>query len=111
MNNIELQNLWHIANRDHLLSYLMNSEKKFVVLALVLIDEIESIKVMIRKHIKEKSKIYKNIMFLYYPLKKEDFGKIWELLPNDVDSYPRIYHLYDVDKMLGEVWNLKDKSK
>lgn len=105
------QNLWHIANRDHLLSCLMDSKKKFVVLTLVLMNEDDSVKVMLRKHIKEKSKIYKNIIFLYYPLKKDDFGKIWELLPNDEASYPRIYHLYDVDKMLGEVWNLKDKSK
>lgn len=111
MTETQFQNLWHIANRDHLLSCLIESKKKFVVLTLVLIDQEDSIKVMLRKYIKEKSKIYKNIIFLYYPLKKDDFGKIWELLPNDIDSYPRIYHLYDVDKMLGEVWNLKDKSK
>lgn len=105
------ENLWHVANRDHLLSCLMDSSKRFVVLTLVLMNEDENVKVMLRKHIKEKSKIYKNIIFLYYPLKKEDFGKIWDLLPNDETSYPRIYHLYDVDEMMGEVWNLKDKSK
>ncbi len=104
------QNLLHIANRDHLISYLLDTKEKFVVLALVLIDTPDQTKVIIRKHIKEKSKLYPNVIFLYCSLKKDDCGKVWNLLPEDESKYPIICHVYDIEKKLGEVFKFKDRS-
>lgn len=107
---IQQTNLGQPINRDDLLFHLMSGKGKFIVLTLVLLETNESIKIALRKYIKKKSKIYPNVLFLYYAVRNDDFGKIWDMLPNDPDTYPRVYHLYDVDKWLGEVWNLHDKN-
>lgn len=106
----ELKNLWQVINRDDLLYHLRNSEKKFIVLTLVLLDTDESLKGTLRKYIKRKSIEYPNISFVYYSLRKEDFGKIGSLVPNDLSHYPVMYHIYNKTKMLVEVPSI-DKSK
>jgi hypothetical protein len=112
-------NLWQIENRDKLLSFLMDSKKKITVLTVVMSNSSENNKIMLRKYIKSKSKIYKNVNFVYYVVKKNDFDTIifkneknknLNLLPND-NGYPRIWHLFDCDKCLGEIFNICDESE
>ena len=69
-------NLLEIIKFDDLLKKLREGENKFIVLAVTLDETQESIKIMLRKFIKEKSKIYPKVTFLYYKLQKNDLGKL-----------------------------------
>ena len=88
-------NLWHIVNFDDLAILLRNNEKRFVVLTIITNETSELIRVMLRKLIKEKAKIYPNVFFLYYKAQKNDFGNLKPLLEEDITKYPKIFHLYN----------------
>lgn len=105
------QNLFQVANRDDLLFHLRGGEGKIIVLTLVLLETDDAIKTMLRKYIKRKSEQYPSVFFLYYNVRKEDFGKVGKLLPDDKKTYPRLYHIFNVVKLMGQVWNINKTNK
>jgi hypothetical protein len=105
------QNLFQVANRDDLLFHLRGGEGKIIVLTLVLLETDEAIKTMLRKYIKRKSEQYPSVFFLYYNVRNEDFGKVGKLLPDDKKTYPRLYHIFNVVKLMGQIWNINKTNK
>jgi hypothetical protein len=95
-------NLWEIIKFDDLVFLLRNAEKRFIVLSIITEETDENIKKMIKVFIKEKSKIYPKVTFLFYKAKKSDFGKLDPMFDKDITKYPKIIHIWDVrDIMLG----------
>lgn len=103
-------NLWEIVNFDDLTRLLRNSEKKFLVLAVLNNDTKEHIRIMIRKFMKDKSKIYSKVTFLIYKAQKNDFGKMDPLLDKDQTKYPKIFHIYDVRQVLSGTMSIDNKE-
>ena len=97
------QNLWQIVNRDDLLYFLRGGKGKFIVLTMVLLSTNDNTKKLIKKFIKNKSKQYPHITFLYYVVRSEDFSKKISFLNNNVDEYPKMCHIYNIDTMLIEL--------
>ena len=97
------QNLWQIVNRDDLLYFLRGGKGKFIVLTMVLLSTDDNTKKIIKKFIKNKSKQYPHITFLYYVVRNEDFSKKISFLNNNVNEYPKMCHIYNVDTMLIEL--------
>ena len=60
------QNLLEIIKFDDLLKKLREGNDKFTVLVITLNNTETSKKIMLRKFIKEKSKIYPKVNFLYF---------------------------------------------
>ena len=89
------ENLYQVVNMDDLFYFLRGGKDKLIVLSLVLLSTDENIKRMIRKYIKEKSKQYQGAMFLYYAVRKEDFGRI-SFLTDNVASYPKMCHIFNI---------------
>jgi len=88
-------NLWHITSFDDLPVVLKNNQQNFVVLTIITNDTTEQIRVMLRKYIKEKSKLYPKVVFLYYKAQRNDFGNLKPLLDSDATQYPKMFHLYE----------------
>lgn len=95
-------NIWQIVSRDDLMYFLRKGVKQFVVLALVLSNTPKELKSLIKKIMKQKANKYKNVTFLYYTVRPEDFNKI-SILDGDVEKYPKICHIYDVKDLLRYV--------
>lgn len=96
------QNLWQIVNYDDLLHFLRKGKNKYTVLAIVLLKGEDNIKKIIKKFIKEKSKLYPHITFLYYVVRNEDFGRA-SFVTNKTQEYPKLCHIYNITEMLIEV--------
>jgi hypothetical protein len=52
--------------------------------------------------LKQKSKIFPNVLFLYYVTNKSEFGKN-SLLPKTALNYPCINHIYDIYELIVSV--------
>lgn len=94
-------NLFEAENYNVLFKSLVNSRKEFIILTLVLEKNDKHIKSMIRKFIKKKSQKYLNLTFIYYVVQKDDLGKINPILGTDLSKYPKMYHIFDVEDILG----------
>ena len=95
-------------NRDDLLFNIKSN--KIVVIGLVLNETEQSIKLMIRKYLKNKSREYPNVVFLYFVARNEDLGKIGDLLTTDTTKYPQLWHIYDVKNLLTKVTAIDDTT-
>jgi hypothetical protein len=65
----------------------------------VLLDTDDRIKGMIKKFIKKKAEVLPNVLFLYYVVRNEDFGKNG-LLEKDKTKYPKMCHMYGMTELL-----------
>jgi hypothetical protein len=95
-------NLWEILEYSDLIRLLHQGKNKFIILTLVDNNTSQSIKTMLKRFIREKSKIYKNATFLFYKVKKCDLGMLPPMIEDD-NRYPKMFHLYDVNEILGGV--------
>jgi len=96
------QNIWEIVTVNDLVKILKEKEKKFVVVALTLKDTPLEIVKLIKKFLKDYSKKYKNLTFLYYKVNDKDLGRI-SLLHKDKLEYPFVYHIYDINNIFVSV--------
>ncbi len=96
------QNIWEVVTFEDLLYFLRKSEKKFVILGLVLNQTPKNIKFTIKKFMKNKADDYQHITFLYYKVRPEDFGRL-SILGKDVNVYPKMCHIYNIKELLMEV--------
>jgi hypothetical protein len=104
INNIIImsQNIWEIVTVTDLIKILKENEQKFVIIALTLNDTpVETTKIL-KKFLKDYSKKYKNITFLYFKVADKDLGRI-SLLNKDKSEYPFLYHIYDVNNIFVSV--------
>jgi len=93
-------NIWEVTTIIDLASILRS--QLTVILGLVLPLTPESDKVMIRKFLKEKSKKFSQITFIYMIVPKESMGKLG-IINSDPDTYPLIYHIRDGNNILVAV--------
>lgn len=103
-------NLWEIIKFDDLVYLLRNAEKRFVVLSIITEDTDESIKKMIKVFVKEKSKLYPRVTFLFYKAKKQDFGRLQPMFDKDITKYPKLFHVWDVKEILTGVLAVDNKE-
>jgi hypothetical protein len=105
-------NLWEIFKFDDLKKILRNSEKKFVVLAIITRDTSDPIRIMLKKFIKEKSKVYPRVTFLFYKAEKSDFGGLAPMFnENESDTlFPKLYHIYNVMHILSGVERVDNRE-
>jgi len=96
------QNIWEIVTVNDLVKILKEKEKKFVIVALTLKDTPVEIVKLIKKFLKDYSKKYKNLTFLYYKVNDKDLGRI-SLLHKDKLEYPFVYHIYDINNIFVSV--------
>lgn len=87
---------------DDLLYFLRNGKNKIIVLTMVLLNTEEDLKKDIRRFIKRKSEKYPNIIFLYYAVRDDDFGRI-SIISKNKKEYPKMCHIYNVTDLLVEV--------
>jgi ribosomal protein L30E len=96
------RNIWEIVNVTDLVKILKENEQKFVIVALTLQNTPSDDIKLIKKFLKDYSKKYKNLTFLYFKVNDKDLGRI-SLLKTDKSEYPFIYHIYDVNNIFVSV--------
>ena len=94
----------------HLAYLLRNAEKQFVVLTVITEETDESIKKMMKLFIKDKAKLYPKVKFLFYSAKKQDFGKWDPVFNKNMSEYPKMFHLWDVKRILTGVISIDNKE-
>ena len=106
---MSLQNIAEVTHVEGIEKLLKNSFTRFVILAFTLKSTPNDTKIYIRKWLKETSKKFSNILFLYFCADKKDLGKM-NLLPDDDSGYPFIYHIVDVKNILVKVNNANSET-
>ena len=96
------QNIWEIVTVTDLMKILKEHEQKFVIIAITLQNTPQETVKMLKKFLKDYSKKYKNITFLYFNVADKDLGRI-SLLNKDKSEYPFLYHVYDVKNIFVSV--------
>ena len=95
-------NIWEVVCVSDLIKILKDSPQQFIILGIVLESTPKSIQVIIKKFLKEKSKHFPNMKFLYFKANQKDLGKI-SLLDKDETQYPFVYHIYDTSNIFIKV--------
>lgn len=95
------KNMFEVDIND-LFYILRNSVDRYVVLAIVTPETNDHIRIMIRKYIKTKSKMFPHVTFLYFVLQKKDCGRA-SFLTNNLHDYPKLCHIYNVDNMMIDI--------
>jgi hypothetical protein len=95
-------NIWEVVCLSDLIKILKDSSQQFVIVGIVLESTPKSTQIVIKKFLKEKSKSYPNMKFLYFKATQKDLGKI-SLLDKDELQYPFVYHIYDSSNIFIKV--------
>jgi len=93
-------NIWEATNITDLATLLRSYNT--VILGLVLPETHDSDKVMIRKFLKDKSKKFNQLIFVYMVVPKECMGKLG-IINLDRATYPLIYHIRNGNNILVAV--------
>lgn len=102
------KNLWQVMKYDDLLYLLRQSEKgRHVTLCIVLRSTPDNIKSSIKKFLKDKSRIFPNVTFLYFIANKKDLGAIPNVVDKDESEYPVMRYIYNVKELLGSVYSIE----
>jgi hypothetical protein len=96
------QNIWEIVTVNDLVKILKEHENKFVIIGLTLQDTPIDMSKIIKKFLKDYSKIYKNITFLYLNVLDKDLGRI-NIIKKDKSEYPFVYHIYNTSDIFVSV--------
>ncbi len=102
-------NIWEVVCVSDLIKILKDSPQQFIILGIVLESTPKSIQVIIKKFLKEKSKLFPNMKFLYFKANQKDLGKI-SLLDKDDTKYPYVYHIYDTTNIFIKVHSANQQS-
>jgi hypothetical protein len=103
-------NLWEIIKFDDLVLLLKNAENKFLVLSIITEDTDNKTKRIIKLFMKDKAKIYSKVTFLFYQAKKKDFGKLMPMFDKKMDKYPKMFHIWDIKKIITEVFSIDNRE-
>jgi hypothetical protein len=102
-------NIWEVVCVSDLIKILKDSPQQFIILGIVLETTPKSNQVIIKKFLKEKSKHFPNMKFLYFKANQKDLGKI-SLLDKDETKYPYVYHIYDTTNIFIKVHSANQQS-
>jgi len=102
-------NIWEVVSITDLIKIIKEHPKQFIMLGITLDKNDNSIKSYIKKFLKQKSKLYPNIIFLYFKASLKDLGKI-SLLDKDINLYPLIYSIYDVSTVFIKITSAVEES-
>lgn len=102
-------NIWEVVCVSDLIKILKDSPQQFIILGIVLESTPKSNQVIIKKFLKEKSKHFPNMKFLYFKANQKDLGKI-SLLDKDETKYPYVYHIYDTTNIFIKVHSANQQS-
>ena len=102
-------NIWEVVCVSDLIKILKDSPQQFIILGIVLETTPKSNQVIIKKFLKEKSKMFPNMKFLYFKANQKDLGKI-SLLDKDDTKYPYVYHIYDTTNIFIKVHSANQES-
>ena len=102
-------NIWEVVCVSDLIKILKDSPQQFIILGIVLETTPKSNQVIIKKFLKEKSKMFPNMKFLYFKANQKDLGKI-SLLDKDDTKYPYVYHIYDTTNIFIKVHSANQQS-
>lgn len=102
-------NIWEVVCVSDLIKILKDSPQQFIILGIVLETTPKSNQVIIKKFLKEKSKKFPNMKFLYFKANQKDLGKI-SLLDKDETKYPYVYHIYDTTNIFIKVHSANQQS-
>ena len=102
-------NIWEIVSITDLIKIIKEHPKQFIMLGITLDNNSADIKIYIKKFLKQKSKIYPNMIFLYFKANIKDLGKI-SLLDKDVNLYPLMYSIYDVNSIFIKITSAVQES-
>jgi len=94
------QNLYQIQKYSDLVDFLKGGKDKFIILTLIDDNTDTNIRNMLKKYIKDKSKKFTNVLFLYYVVKPEDAGRVHIGKEDLTKSTPKMLHIYDVHTLL-----------
>jgi hypothetical protein len=97
-----MNNIWEVVTVPDLIKIIKENPEKFVILSLVLDSTPKITQTFIKKFIKDKSKKFPNMTFLYFKVSKRDMGK-FSLIETNQDVYPLIYHIYDINNIFIKV--------
>jgi hypothetical protein len=101
------RNIWEVKNINDF-AYLL--KHNFTVVAgLVLSDNTEQQKITMRKFLKEKSKKFYLITFVYFKVPKEILGS-FGIIKEDKKLYPILYHIRESEDVVAWVFNADWKS-
>ena len=103
------RNIWEIVTVNDLVKILKENEDKFCIVALTLQETPDNDVKMIKKFLKDYSKIYKNLTFLYLKLSDKDLGRI-NIIKKDKNEYPFIYHIYNTSDIFVSVNRVNKKT-
>jgi hypothetical protein len=101
-------NIWQVTIFDDLLYHLRKGSKKIIVLSLVLLNTDNNVKNRIKKLMTEKASQYPNIVFIYYVVRHEDFGRKLNIIDKDITQYPIMYHIFDMRDILCHIAKIDD---
>ena len=65
---------------------------KITIIGLTVNENTREEKIMIRKFLKDKSRVYKNINFIYMNVQQEEYGGL-NIIDSSIQSYPQVYHI------------------
>lgn len=102
-------NIWEVLCVSDLIKILKDSPQQFIILGIVLETTAKSNQVIIKKFLKEKSKLFPNMKFLYFKATQKDLGKI-SLLDKDETKYPFVYHIYDTTNIFIKVHSANQQT-
>lgn len=100
-------NLWEVVCFEDLLYFLRKSKNSHIMLGMVLQSTDDDIKSLIRSFLKNKSKIFPNVTFLYFVVRSKDMGKLNGMIDKDESKYPFIYNVYNVHDILIKTCNIE----
>ena len=103
-------NIFESKRVSDIIYILKKNPNKFVVIGLTMLNNDTNIIKYIRSYLKNQSKQYSNVIFIYYMLKDDDFGKKFNLINADKELYPIIYHIFNVTQIIISVTNADPDS-
>lgn len=105
------KNLFMVVTLEDLLHLLRESKGKHVALSVVIDETPDEIKSMIKRFIKVKSKIFTNVLFLYFIAKPKYFGRPDKIIPKDKSLYPAMHFIYNVEHLLASIMCINKLSE
>jgi hypothetical protein len=100
------KNLAEINYVDGILKLLQNNKLQVAILVITLDTTPDNIKIYMRRWLKNKSKEFPNILFLYFCANSNDIKESnLSLISKNINGYPYVYHILNAKKILVEVEN------
>ena len=92
MSEKQYNNIWELSDVTDLAHILQEHSEKYIITSIVLKNGDKRESAIIKRFLKEKGKMYPNMLFLYLAISEKNMGEM-SLLKNDSSLYPLSYHI------------------